>query len=270
MIKYQRYMTYYLKKHKKILALTVLLGITSTTLWVYFSKIMEYLIDQSTNIDFIKNLLFIIIYIGIVRLLSYISNYSKSYLTNEIIKDIRNDYVKSIFDKNLLDDQSEVINDIDTNLLLIKTNYLENIILFITSITSFILSTFLLLRINIVVTFILYVLMFVLVLIPKIIKHSLEVKQKEVSKHSKIYTKTIKDYLSGFDIIKNNNIENYVNQNLSEKSKNICNSYIHLERLNYSISEISHFFLTLLNSTGFVLGIYFVQKGSMTYGHMVL
>lgn len=263
-------MTYYLKKHKKILALTVLLGITSTTLWVYFSKIMEYLIDQSTNIDFIKNLLFIIIYIGIVRLLSYISNYSKSYLTNEIIKDIRNDYVKSIFDKNLLDDQSEVINDIDTNLLLIKTNYLENIILFITSITSFILSTFLLLRINIVVTFILYVLMFVLVLIPKIIKHSLEGKQEEVSNHSKIYTKTIKDYLSGFDIIKNNNIENHVNQNLSEKSKNICNSYIHLERLNYSISEISHFFLTLLSSTGFVLGIYFVQKGSMTYGHMVL
>lgn len=262
-------MNHYLKKHNTLLTLTVLFGVTSTTLWVYFSKILEYLIDESVNNNFMKNIFFVIIYIGIVRLFSYMSNYSKSILTNGLTKDLRDDYVKSIFQRNSLDDSSEILNDIDTKLIFIKNNYLENIILFITSITSFFLSTILLIRISVVVTFILYILMFVVILIPKIIKQSLEKKQTNVTNDSKIYTKTIKDYLGGFDVIKNNNIEEYVKHNLDQKSKNTCSRYVQLERLNYSLSEISHFFITLLSSTGFILGIYYAQKGTMSYGTMI-
>lgn len=262
-------MNHYIKKHKMLLILTVLLGVTSTTIWVYFSKIMEYLIVESIDINFKKNIFFVIIYIGIVRLFSYLSNYTKSISTNEIIKDFRNDYIKSIFQRNTLDDSSEILNDIDTKLTFIKNNYLENIILFITSITSFILSTVLLMNISVIVTFILYVLMFVVILIPKIIKQTLENKQTDVTNACKIYTKAIKDYLGGFDVIKNNNIEEYVNHDLENKSKSTCVHYIQLERLNYFLSETSHFFITLLSSTGFILGIYFVQKGTMSYGTMI-
>ena len=262
-------MKHYIKNNKLLFFLTIVLSVSSTIIWVYFSKLMEYIIDGTSNKTFIKNIIIVIVYIGIVRLLSYFGNITKSIFINKTIQQLKSDYLKSAFQKDFLSDSGEVLTDLETKLTMIRENYLENYVVYITSIISFVLSTILLMKINFIITIVLYILLIIVIFLPNIMKSKLEKFHLNNMNDSKTFITSLKDFLSGFDVIKSNNLENYVNEKLDKEINNVKNSNICLERINYQLAESSHFFITLLGAAGFVLGSYYASIGKMTYGTVI-
>lgn len=198
----------YLKKHPVLFSITVILKVTSTVFWVCFAKVMEFMVDSTSDVStFTANAIFVVFYIVFVRVLSFLGAFFGARFSNAIVYDLRQDYIKAVFSRRSIDDSGEIVSALDNDLQIIKDHYLENDITLITGVLSVALSSMLLLRISVPITIILYVLLALVFLIPAVAKKKLERIHAAYSISLKNYISYIKDFTLGFDVVKNNLLE---------------------------------------------------------------
>ena len=210
-----------------------------------------------------------IFYIFITRCFSLLSNYLKVIYVNKASEKLRNDYLVSQYKKRNIEDVSLIMSRINNDISQVKEFYFSNKIDFITDIISFIFSSYLLLKINVFITFILYILTFFIILIPIFAKKHIQKLQLDLSLKNSIMTNKIKDDFSGFNIIKDYNIEEYCQSENTYINDDLTKSFMKFENVNYLFMEISHFFITTVGSIGFLVGSYFVMQGDISYGNMI-
>ena len=263
-----------MKKYKILIIQisAILCGVFSTLLWVYFAKVMENVVDNILNHNFgsfYALAIMFIFYIFITRCFSLLSNYLKVIYVNKASEKLRNDYLVSQYKKRNIEDVSLIMSRINNDISQVKEFYFSNKIDFITDIISFIFSSYLLLKINVFITFILYILTFFIILIPIFAKKHIQKLQLDLSLKNSIMTNKIKDDFSGFNIIKDYNIEEYCQSENTYINGDLTKSFMKFENVNYLFMEISHFFITTVGSIGFLVGSYFVMQGDISYGNMI-
>lgn len=261
-----------LKYGKTNLVITIFVGIVSTVAWVYFAKIMEYTVNITENgeVDELLRMVTIsVIYIFLVRLLFYIYEILKIRSTNQFGEALRTDLISSAFESKKINDSGEKMSMINNDVKVIQENYYVTFVQILTSIVSFVLSSYLLFIISWEIMIVLYVITLTVIAIPYIFKKMLRDKNQKYVMQLSLMNSRLKDFLGGFNVIKNFNAEIQVRNRIVSDFKNIKEAKIKFDNTNQTVVSVSHFFVTLIGIIGFLMGSYYVVEGRFFYGSMI-
>ncbi|MCF0114981.1 MAG: ABC transporter ATP-binding protein [Erysipelotrichaceae bacterium] len=261
-----------MKKVKGYYFSAVVFGVLSSLLWVYFAILMEDVINRVLNHEFTSFfyvLLSFVMYIVAVRVMSWIAQMSKTMYVNKGVEVLRNDYIRSKFDQRRIQGSSEILNSLMNDITIIKDNYFGNSVNIITELVTFLFSSYLMMKISITITLILYVLTGVLCVIPFVFKHTLQKNQESVSLNNEIFVNKVKDDFTGFNLLRDFNVTHIFKDKLEVLNHNAVQSTIKVEMVNSIFGEISHFFITIIGCLGFLVGSYYVVMERINYGEMI-
>lgn len=181
-----------------------------------------------------------VVYILITRLSAFIASITKSAYINRKTEIYRN----KIIDSKLNDDNestASIISKITNDLNIIKTDYHDNLIEIISLTASFLLSSYLIIKIDPIIIFVLYGLVAIMFLFPLLFKKFLEQKNLQISLLNNNYINKLKDILDGLPVIKHYDCTIPFYNQAATHNKNVSNSTIKLDIINQLFEEISHF-----------------------------
>jgi len=217
---------------------------------------------------FLHQAIIVMSYTLLLLPLSLISSFVKSYVIREAMTEMKSDYIKHIFHKNISEFQAEnnalyvstLINDFN----LIEKDYVEQIVISMEAFINFVTSI-------LIVTLISPLLLLIGVAMIGLNAVVSIFSSKPIKKHSKErsdmmskYGGFIKEVLSAFHIIKTNDLESKVTTTYNTESKKIQEkkyvvdkimSYIHaIQNMNISITFFGlMFFVSYITIKGVIL-----------------
>ena len=259
-------------KYKWRLILSSAFSISSTILWVYFAMIMSQMVDSissnNSNI-YLKLAIKAVIYIASVRTLSYLYKKTLSQYSNKTTNYIREKFLKYDYSRKRINKPAEEIAILTNDLNIIKQNLCDNVPAILSNFVSIILSSVLLIKLNLIITIVIYAIVILALFFPIMMKKIIEKKQLVITSDNAHFFNSLEDDFSGFDVAKSYGITQQLFAETRDISEDLSSNSASFEILSCRIEEIMHFFVTLLGTIGFILGSYFVMMHSLTYGEMI-
>jgi ABC-type multidrug transport system fused ATPase/permease subunit len=266
----------YILENKLWLFTTVMVRVVGAAMQVFVALLAKEIVDTAIRKDingFIKIILFTVFYFLIQGFVNYLTNTTQAlYLKKTLIQlkeDIFNaviyrDY-KAFFIHNTADYISNLTNDIN----LIENNYIVPYLMLIGDVVIFILTTAVLLFINVWITLIMFLTSFILMIAPFLFGKIIDKKQKIVSDSLGKFTNKTKDIFQGYEVIKTYSIEKEISDEFSaynvELEEHRFKSF-HIKAIAQSVSTILGVGSQL---AGIALAGYFVLMGTMSAGTLL-
>lgn len=267
----------YIFKYKFLFLFTTLLTIIYAALNVAVAWMLQLVIDSATSAKslntLINSVIFFAIYISIAFCVEIALKTFKSIYIQKTLSYMRNVMVNNIFNKDISDftkrNSAQYISILSNDISLLEQDYILSIFNIINNITTFTLALISLIYINISITIIILVLSASTLIIPNLFSKELSKRKLLYSNIMELFTIKIKDLLSGFEVIKNFNVENKV-----KKEFELVNDNLELAKRNYSIyNSIIDSFAELLGTIMFLapilFGGYLVFKKQITVGILI-
>lgn len=122
---------------------------------------------------------------------------------------------------------------------------------------------------DIIVTVCVIVAIAIMFLIPSFLGNSLEKRQKKYSSKLADFTVSLKDILSGFEIIKSYSMKRYVIQRFNKENDETINSKYSVDRLLALNEGVSSFLALMVQIVVLFLSAYFIITGRITVGTLL-
>lgn len=265
----------YLKRFKFLIFINLVLVILAASLDSLKAILFKIIIDTATNVGiftFKQTILFSILFLVALFLISFASKRYIAILNKNIMISLKNDLIDSIlFYKNKIvtERNSEILSILTNDIRLIETDYISNITNLIKFAILFIVSLFLLLRINVLLTISIFVFGWIPLLVPKLLNKHIQIQKNKFSNYSKTFIDKVKEILYGFEVIKGFGIEKRAFDMVNNENilvENTKYKYTNLEGLNESLTEVSGIFIFILNM---MIAAYFTLRKEITLGDMI-
>lgn len=266
-------MNKYIKKNKNNLILAILMSTITSILAVSLQFIKGDVLDYALKGD-LKNGAYYGLLLGVFILLEivsyYIYNLFRGKYTVDSMGDLREDYFKSILNKEYPDFiqkvQGDYISNYTNKIEIIVRGYIGNIPLLaeitikiiLVSISLFILDT----RIAIVTLFLLTLPLYV----PKLAEKKLHKSRSEDVETYEKHLSLLVDWLSGLEVIKNFGIENIVKNKFEENNSQVKNKGLNMRKVGYFSQLLTAILSYFSHFTILVFASYLVFKGEFSAG----
>lgn len=266
----------YLKKNKLILSITVLLNIISSVAAVFLAKLLQKVIDVAINGDvsaFQRMLTVSILYIIVLGIISYLYSLCSKLLIRNLTKMLRQKAFYGILKRNIYDFSSvntaDYISAFTNDIKLIEENYIIPSLLVLQYAVMFIVTLILLFEISPLIALCLIGCMIVMFVLPGLMGKSLQTRQEMLSKQFSVFTSRLKDFFSGYEIIKSFQIMNHIKKEFVSENDKVANAKYQSDKL-FALNEgISGLLAYLTQFSGLFLGAYLIIKGDITAGTLV-
>lgn len=264
----------FILRYKLLLGINILFIIAISITEALQAILFQTVVDTVTgNLKYTISSLTImsILFLLSVFFLETGSKVSAAALNKKVILDYKENMVKgfltSSFKKKI--SNSEFISLINNDVKLIEENYIKSFICIAKDILLFVMSLFLLLRINIYLTIVIVLIGWLPIFIPLLLNKKNQRLKETYSKNLEIFLEKIREVSQGFEVIKSFNIEHKItnliyadNTNL-ENAKFKSSSFEGMLGATSIVTGFTMFFINLLISG------YFVLKGDITIGSMI-
>ncbi len=265
-----------LKKNKLILIITVLLNIMCSVAAVFLAKLLQKVIDTaiSGNMSSFRIILIIsVIYITALGVIGYLYSLCSKRLIRNLTRMLRQRAFNGIFKRSVQDftgvNTADYISAFTNDINLIEENYIIPSLMTLQYIIMFIVTLVLLFMISPLIALCLIGCLIVMLILPSLTGKSLQTRQEAISKQLSVFTSRLKDFFSGYEVIKSFQIGNHIKRefaNENDKTANIKYQADKLFALNEGVSEILAY---LTQFSGLFIGAYLIIKGSITAGTLV-
>lgn len=187
---------------------------------------------------------------------------------------IKNYYIAKIFNKNIAEFQKEnnakYISSLTNDCNVLETNLIEAIYNVGTAIINFFVGVWILSTVNIWLVLLFLAIGGINIIVSKIASKPLQKVTKERSDLFDGYTSYIKEILSAFHIVKNNNLQDKVSENYYEKSEEIQHKGYVIEKIMSYVMSIQQFFMGGTYFGVVCLMGYFAMIGKITAASMLI
>lgn len=269
-------MKVYLKKNKLLLAVTIVFNIISSTAAVYLAKLLQKVIDAAMSGDlsaFQRVLMFSVFYILLLGTLTFLYSLCCKKLIRNLTKMLRHNVFNGIFRRNAHDfsdvNTADYISAITNDIKLIEENYISPSLLTLQYIVIFMVTFIMLLRISLLITLSMIVCMIIMFVLPGLVGKPLQKSQEILSKQLSFFTIKLKDYFSGYDVIKSFQLSDYVKKEFVNENEKAVNAQYRVNKL-LSLNEgISGILAYLTQFSGLFIGAYLIIRGKITAGTLV-
>ncbi len=269
-------MKVYLKQNKLILTITLLLNIISSVAAVFLAKILQKVIDVAINGSmsaFQRVLVITILYIIVLGIISFLYSLCSKLLIRNLTRMIRQKVFYGIMKRNIRDfasvNTADYISAFSNDVKLIEENYIVPALMVLQYGVMFIVTLILLFDISPFIALCLIGCMIVMFVVPGLMGSSLQARQEKVSKQFSTFTTKLKDYFSGYEVIKSFQVTHHIKNEFVNENDKVANASYGADKLfaiNESVSEILAY---LTQFSGLFIGAYLIINGKITAGTLV-
>lgn len=269
-------MKYCLMKNKGLLVLTVILNLITSVASVFIARLLQKVIDSAISgnmASFQKIMLYSVVYIISLGVMNYLYSLFSKKLICRLIKMLRARVFIGIMQRNIQDftkvNSADYISALTNDIKLIEDNYLIPALVTLQYVVMFLVTSVMLFQISPLITLCLFICMVIMFVFPGIIGKYLQIRQNELSVQLSSFTSTIKDFFTGFDVIKSYQIEKHIKQEFMNKNEIAMNSKYRTDKL-FAVNEgVSGILASLTQFSGLFLGAYFIIQGKISAGTLV-
>lgn len=269
-------MKQYMKKQKGLLAMTILFGtffsVGSTLVALILKDVIDVALSQDMN-RFTSIVLQTTAYLAALGVCYWLyATVNKKFICC-ITKMLRDAVLKGIFKKNISDfrtvNSADYLSALTNDVKNVEENYLIPLLLCLQNITVFFSSFVVMLYLSPVVTLCLFVTILLLIAIPSLFQKSIQNRQDDFSKNQSGFTIAIKDFLSGFEIIRSYRMNDYVVQAFDEKNNTVYKTKYALEKLLSLVEAISVILGVMVQCSVLFVSAYLIITEKISAGALV-
>ncbi|HIT89443.1 MAG TPA: ABC transporter ATP-binding protein [Candidatus Merdenecus merdavium] len=263
----------YIKRQYPLLIATFLMCVAYSVVNVGIAVLLQRIVDtaSSKNMDrFIKLIFIASIYISVLAIVYYVYNRTINKLSKNIIEDLRNELFSGILHRNyeqfMRNDSATYISSLVNDVNLLESMYVGPLIRIVQNSVMFVLTVILLLNYGDVIIIWLTFLLILMMVLPRKLGKSMQGRQSKLSNQMKCFTQVIRDYLSGYEVIRAANIENTIISKY--KNENMLVTLRKYDRDNIiSLSDsISCLLSSFMQVSIIFIGVFSIIRGNMTIG----
>ena len=269
-------MKYYIKQNKILFIITILVSVIASLGYVFMAILLQQLLDIAVEKDmqlFIRMVLFSIFYFAVLGIFLYLQSLLSKKIICKIMRQIRSDVFQGTVNHSIEDfnkmNTTDYISIITNDVKMIEDNFLIPLFEVIQYAVIFTASFLLMIYFDIIVTICVIVAIVIMFLIPSFLGNSLEKRQKKYSSKLADFTVSLKDILSGFEIIKSYSMKRYVIQRFSKENDETINSKYSVDRLLALNEGVSSFLALMVQIVVLFLSAYFIITGRITVGTLL-
>lgn len=266
----------YLMNNKLILSVTVTVNIISSVLAVFLAKLLQKIIDIAIygNIyAFKKTLIYAISYIIVLGLISYLYSLCSKLLIKNFTRMMRKRVFNGIFQKNFYDysivNTADYISVFTNDIKMVEENYIIPLLMVLQYGVMFIVTIILLFSISPLIAVCLIGCMILMLVIPGLMGKSLQARQEMLSIQLSFFTSRLKDFFSGYEVIKSFQITNHVKEKFDSENDNLSNTKYRADKLMALNEGISGILAYITQFAGLFIGAFLINKGDITAGKLV-
>lgn len=267
----------YTFKYKGLFSLRLLFTVIKSLVSVAFAGFLGNIIDVFTEgrvNEFSKIIIFCALFIILEVIIFFVDGIISAKYTEKTVNNIRVDIFNNIMSKDISDFTSNntgsYLSILSNDILIIKTDFIDNLFTLVFQVLSFIATLILMLSISVPITLLILLMAFLNFLSTALLSNKIVKEKGDYSEKLEQVTKITKEIFSGFEIIKNFNILKkmrriYNNQSkLVEEKRALCLILMNVVDI-IAVVWGSITFLMVLLICGF--GVY---KGTMTVGTVII
>lgn len=243
---------------------------------IYIAIILKRILDYATNKnihELVNEIKFSLVFVLVAFLTGLLRRNFKNIYTKKVITTIKKEVFCNLLEKNFKsffkEDTSEYISILNNDVLILEQDYINNIFDIIYKCICFILATIVLIKINIYIAIVIYITSIFPLITPFIFSEILSKNKEKYSQDSSFFTKKIKDFFQGFEVIKTFNIE--------EKIRGEFNGAVtKMEHAKYRANTLVDFTEVLAQNLGFMIYFcmyivcaYLLIDSKITYGSLI-
>lgn len=242
-------------------------------IYVRMMNLLDY--GLSGELDKVKSGIPILIFMGFALIpIGILDSVVKGLYKKQGNLLIKNYYITKIFNKNIAEFQKEnnakYISSLSNDCNVLETNLIDAIYTVGSSIVNFLVGVWILSTVNIWLVLLFLVIGAINVIVSKIASKPLQKVTRERSDLFDGYTSYIKEVLSAFRIVKNNNLQDKIRVDYYSKSEDIQYKGYLIEKIMSFVMSVQQFFM---GSTYFgvvcIMG-YFAIIGKITAASMLI
>lgn len=245
-------MKFYFKQNKVLFLFTILASVIASLGYVFMAILLQQLLNVAVEKNmqqFIRMVLFSIVYFAVLGSFLYLQSLLSKKVICKIIRQIRSDVFRGTVNHSIEDfgkkNTADYISIITNDVKMIEDNFLVPLFEVVQYTVIFISSFVLMIYFDIIVTICVIVAISIMLLIPSLLGGILEKRQNIFSSKLADFTVSLKDILSGFEIIKSYSMKQYVIQRFNKENDETINSKYSVDRL-FALNEGVSSFLALM------------------------
>lgn len=269
-------MKFYIKQNKVLFIVTILVSVIASLGYVFMAILLQQLLDIAVGKDmqqFVRMVLFSIFYFAVLGIFLYLQSLLSKKVICKIMRQIRSDVFRGTVDHSIEDfnkkNTADYISIITNDVKMIEDNFLLPLFEVVQYAVIFTASFLLMVYFDIIVTVCVIVAIAIMFLIPSFLGNSLEKRQKKYSSKLADFTVSLKDILSGFEIIKSYSMKRYVIQRFNKENDETINSKYSVDRLLALNKGVSSFLALMVQIVVLFLSAYFIITGRITVGTLL-
>jgi len=266
----------YLNQNKLLLAITIVLCVIVSSAYIYIAIILQRVTDVaiSKDLEAFRNVLFnSVIYLLLLGLISFLYSLCAKRLIRNIVMQMRNTIFSGILRRNVQNftdvNSADYLSAFTNDIKIIEENYLLPMLLILQNVVMFLTALIVLFTISPIIAMGLIACLLLMLAVPSLLGKSIQGRQEDLSKSLSLFTSKLKDFMSGYEVIKSYNMDNYVKREFDEQNNRSINAKYRVDRLfavNESLSEVLAY-MTLFSS--FFIGAYLIIIGNITAGTLL-
>jgi ABC-type multidrug transport system fused ATPase/permease subunit len=265
-----------IRKNKGILFITVLLNIISSAAAVFLAKLLQKVIDAaiSRNMTAFQRILVVSLgYIIVLGVLSYLYSLCSKRLIRNFTKMLRQKAFYGILKRNVPDftgvNTADYISAFTNDIKLIEENYIIPSLMTLQYTVMFIVTLVMLFKISPLIALCLIGCMIVMLVLPGLMGNSLQMRQDALSKQLSVFTSRLKDFFSGYEVIRSFQIGDHIKQEFVNENDKTADTKYRADKL-FALNEgVSGILAYLTQFSGLFIGAYLIIKGNITAGTLV-
>ncbi|WP_312668183.1 ABC transporter ATP-binding protein [Tissierella praeacuta] len=266
----------YIYKYKGLLVVNIILLFIITLMDILLALGLKIIVDTGVNKNlgnFNEILIYSVIFVIFTFLVNYLSDIMKAKYIQKTFLNFKGDLFKRLIEKNIMDFRenniSYYISMFTNDLTMLEQDYFSTVLDMVYQSFRFVLATIAVVIMSPYLLVIVIVVGILPIIIPNLFGKKVSLYRKDFSDSLSKFTTSMKEYLSGYEVIKSFNIEDKIKEEYKNSNKEV-------EMTKYRFKVFSSLVTNLSSISGFMMflvviifGTYMVIKGKLTVGSMM-
>lgn len=269
-------MSTYIRKNMLLFILTILSSVIASLGYVFMAVLLQQLLDiaMDKNIhQFIRMVVFSIIYFVALGFSLYLQSLLSKKVICKIMLQIRSDVFRGTINHSIEDfekkNTADYISVVTNDVKMLEDHFLLPLFEVVQYTVIFISSFVVMIYFDIIVTICVVAAIAVMFLVPGLIGGTLEKRQNKFSSKLADFTVSLKDMLSGFEIIKSYSMTKSVIQRFDKINGETIQTKYSVDKLLALNEGLSAFLALMVQIVVLFLSAYFIISGRITVGTLL-
>lgn len=266
----------YILKQKGELAIAILFGtifsVGSTLVALILKDVIDIAIAQDIS-RFTSIVMQTIVYLAILGVCYWLyAMFSKKFICR-MAKLLRSAVFDGIFKKNISDfktvNSADYLSALTNDIKNVEENYFSPLLLCLQNIIIFITSFAVMLYLSPLVMLCLFIAILLLIALPGLFQKAMQNRQEGFSEKQSQFTVAIKDFLSGFEVIRSYRMNSYTVKAFGDKNDTLCTAKYALDQIVSAVEGLSTILGVIVQCSVLFVSAYLIITGKITAGALV-